>query len=196
MILICDCQRAVLGAIAAAELGRTLTHEHFSLDFDHFYKAPPAHLDNYLNTDEIRLDTVGLVRQYPYGSRYNLRFGDADTQRNVIGDVELYKKWGGGSIVENSSHGLQRNLSFLLQVARETGVHVVAGTGHYVHNVQQPTDLRLTVEQMAEMYRTEMRTGCDVDGETDRVKCGFIGEVGSVWPIHGICFVNTHLQFN
>lgn len=114
-----------------------------------------------------------------------MRFGDAATHESVVRDVQLYREWGGGTIVENSSHGLQRNLTFSVKVAKETGVHVVAGTGHYVHDVQEPHDLAMSVEQMVELYRTEMTVGCEVAGETERVKCGFIGEVGSVWPIHG-----------
>lgn len=104
--------------------------------------------------------------------------------------MKLYKQWGGGTIVENSSHGLKRNLPFLLDVAKETGVHVIAGTGHYVYGVQEPTDLQLTVEQMADLYQKEMTIGCDIGNAKDFVKCGFIGEVGSGWPIHGtsVCF--------
>jgi len=43
--------------------------------------------------------------------------------------MELYKKFGGGAVVENSNHGLQRNVKFLKEVSQRTGVHVIAGTG-------------------------------------------------------------------
>jgi predicted metal-dependent phosphotriesterase family hydrolase len=43
--------------------------------------------------------------------------------------MKLYKQFGGGTIVENSSHGLQRNITFLKEVSQKTGVHVIAGTG-------------------------------------------------------------------
>jgi hypothetical protein len=43
--------------------------------------------------------------------------------------MELYKQFGGGAIVENSSHGLPRNVRFLREVSQRTGVHVIAGTG-------------------------------------------------------------------
>lgn len=55
---------AVLGLISPEELGRTLTHEHFSLDFNKFYVAPPDKFETYLDS-EITLDNVGVVRQYP-----------------------------------------------------------------------------------------------------------------------------------
>jgi phosphotriesterase-related protein len=43
--------------------------------------------------------------------------------------MKLYKQFGGGTVVENSSHGLQRNIKFLKEVSQRTEVHVIAGTG-------------------------------------------------------------------
>lgn len=155
-----------------------------SLDFDFFYNEPPKQLND-LFTNEISLANVGAIRQYPYGSRYNINFGDADTHRNVIEDVLLYKKYGGGTIVENSSHGLKRNLRFLYDVSIGTGVHLVAGTGHYINNVQSEEHLGLSVENMVKLYVEEIKNGVDLNGDGKTfVKCGFIGEVGSVYPIH------------
>lgn len=132
------------------------------------------------------MGNLGAIRQYPYGSRYNINFGDADTHRNVVADVLLYKKYGGGSIVENSSHGLKRNLRFLYDVSIGTGVHLIAGSGHYINAVQTEETLAMSVEDMVKLYVDEITHGLDLnsDGKT-LVKCGFIGEVGSVYPIHG-----------
>jgi phosphotriesterase-related protein len=76
-------------------LGKTLTHEHFSLDFSNFYSAPPNQLTEYFQ-DKITLNNVGLIKQYPYASKYNLAFCDSDTHAAVLNDVILYKKFGGG----------------------------------------------------------------------------------------------------
>ncbi|KAJ6647442.1 Phosphotriesterase-related protein [Pseudolycoriella hygida] len=176
--------QTVLGPINPSQLGKTLTHEHLSLDFDFFYKEPPKQLND-LFTNEISLANLGAIRQYPYGSRYNINFGDADTHRNVIEDVLLYKKYGGGTIVENSSHGLKRNLRFLYDVSIGTGVHLIAGTGHYVYNLQSESHLAMSVENMVKLYIDEIKNGVDLNGDGKTfVKCGFIGEVGSVYPIH------------
>lgn len=123
-----------------------------------------------------------------------MRFCDSDTHEKVLADVELYKQWGGGTIVENSSHGLKRNLPFLVEVARRTGVHVVAGTGHYVYNTQEPGELLKSVEEMVELYRRELTVGCTAEGTIEAVKCGFIGEVGSGWPIHGTYTYKSRLK--
>lgn len=179
----------VLGPVAPESLGVTLTHEHFSLDFNHFYKPPPSHLNSYFDA-KINLANSGMIRQYPYGSKYNVSFFDADTHQVVLDDVLLYKKWGGGTIVENTSHGLKRNIGFMVDVSKRTGVHVIAGTGHYIADLQSPADLSLTVEQMVELYTKEVSVGVPItdsgnSAESVVVRCGFIGEVGSVWPIHG-----------
>jgi hypothetical protein len=65
-----------------------------------------------------------------YSSKYNVQFNDADTHMAVLYDIELYREIGGGAIVENTSHGLQRNLQFMKEVSQKTGVHVIAGTGN------------------------------------------------------------------
>lgn len=176
--------QTVLGQITASELGRTLTHEHFSLNFDHFYVPPPQQLNNYLNTNRIAIDNVGLVRQYPYGSRYNIHFNDDDTHKAVLDDIKAYRKFGGGSIVENTTHGLDRNLDLFCDIAKETGVHVIAGTGHYIEAVQNASNVAMTVENMVDLYTKELTIGSETN-QNGLVKCGFIGEVGSIYPITG-----------
>ncbi|XP_054744900.1 phosphotriesterase-related protein [Anastrepha obliqua] len=174
--------QTVLGAIDPNLLGRTLTHEHLALDFEGFYCEPPEDFKSYLK-QKISLETLGYVRQYPYSSHENVHFYDEDAREATKKDVFLYKKFGGGSIVDNSSHGLKRNLEHLVDVAKSTGVHIIAGTGHYVHNLQEKDHLNMSVEQMTDLYSREIITGVEVEG-LGMVKCGYIGEVGSVYPLH------------
>lgn len=167
----------------------TLTHEHFSLDFHKFYCKPPQQLAKFFSegvNEKIHLKNAGFVRQYPYGSKYNINFEDDDTHRAVLEDVKQFKEFGGTTIVENTTHGINRNLKLMYQVARATGVNIVAGTGHYLEMTQKPDTLSLTVEQMVELYTCEIQKGVEVQlspSETVNIKCGFIGEVGSVYPI-------------
>lgn len=132
------------------------------------------------------MKSLGFVRQYPYGSKYNINYEDCDTHRAVLEDVKIYKKCGGGSIVENTTCGINRDLKLMYQVSKETGVHVIAGTGHYLGMTQNPGTLKLSVEQMVEIYKREVQVGIDVEispSETVNIKCGIIGEIGSVYPI-------------
>lgn len=168
---------SVRGIIPAPNLGYTLTHEHFQLDFHHFYSCPPAHLEPLLAPPSIKLETVGFLRQYPYSSKYNLNFFDGDTRQAIEADLKYFTQFGGISIAENTSHGLKRDLAFMKRVSESTGVNVIAGTGHYVGLVQDPSTLAMTTEAMCELYRKDLAEG------EDGIKCGFIGEVGSGWPV-------------
>lgn len=172
-------------------MGITLTHEHLSMEFHAFYVNAPEQLRHYLADErKISLDNLGVLRQYPYGSHFNLNFHDDETKANVLDDVKLYKKWCNGNctIVENTSCGLVRDMHFYRDVAVKTGVNVVSGTGHYLELTQTAQETKAGFEQMVDLYSSEIATGVDVsrskDG-SDIIKCGFIGEVGSGWPITG-----------
>lgn len=190
----------VVGDLKPSDLGLTLTHEHLSLDFDNFFYPSPDHLKEYVAGPTITLGNLGVLRQYPYASRYNLKFNDNDTHEKVIEDLHLFKNWCRGkcTIVENTSHGIIRNLRFYREAAQKTGVNVIAGTGHYVDMSQNTSDLALSLEQLTDLYTRELISGVDVsdagDG-SDIIKCGFIGEVGSGWPITGEYFVFKLLYY-
>lgn len=180
--------------MAPGDLGRILTHEHLSLNFDKFFSDAPEHLRGYVTEKEkIWLGNVGILRQYPYSSRYNIDFCDDDTHKQVIEDLHLFKKWSGGNctIVENTTQGIHRNLKFYREAAKQTRVNVIAGTGHYLEMTQNQSELGHSLEYLFDLYKREIETGVDVsaaqDG-SDIIKCGFLGEIGSNWPISGsIC---------
>ncbi|XP_069701163.1 phosphotriesterase-related protein isoform X2 [Periplaneta americana] len=157
-----------------------MTHEHLSMDYQKLFIAPPKQLKHFFE-NKITLENFGFIKQYPYSSNFNCILNDAETHAAVLYDVQLYKQFGGGTIVENSNHGLQRNVQFLKEVSQKTGVHIIAGTGHYVSFVQSSSALAVSQEDMHKLMVQEVTTGC-VD-QPD-VKCGFIGEVGSGWPLH------------
>lgn len=85
----------VLGDVSPTVLGRTLTHEHLAMDFQHFYTEPPAPLADKFQSKP-SLETIGFVRQYPYSSKYNLILNDEDSKVAVLDDVVAYKNYGGG----------------------------------------------------------------------------------------------------
>ncbi|KZC05134.1 Phosphotriesterase-related protein, partial [Dufourea novaeangliae] len=170
----------VLGEKSADELGKVLTHEHLALSFNTFYVPPPDHLDRFLY-DKIEIQNLGVLRQYPYSSKYNLKFNDNDTFNAVLEDVKLFREFGGGTIVENSNYGLERDIPLMRKISRETGVNIIAGTGYYVAATQSTHALlNYSIEDMYYMMWGEMTQGCIV---VPGVKTGFIGEVGSNWPI-------------
>ncbi|KAG5684563.1 hypothetical protein PVAND_013788 [Polypedilum vanderplanki] len=181
--------QTVLGNVKPEELGRTLTHEHFSLNFDKFYYAPPENLSKFFTegiNEKLHMRNAGFIRQYPYGSKYNINFEDEDTHRAVFEDVKLYKQFGGGTIVENTTCGINRNLKLMYNISKETGVNVIAGTGYYLGMTQKSEILGISVENMVESYTREILEGIDVEispSEKVKIKCGIIGEIGSAYPI-------------
>jgi phosphotriesterase-related protein len=181
--------QTVLGDISPDCLGITLTHEHFSLNFDKFYHSPPANLEKYFNDDanaKIHLKNVGFIRQYPYGSKFNINYEDEEAHQAVMEDVRIFKQFGGGAIVENTTTGINRNLKLMHEISSASKVHVIAGTGHYLGMTQKSDDLNLSVEDMVDSYMKEIVEGTEVqlcDSKVVRIKCGIIGEIGSAYPI-------------
>uniref|UniRef100_A0A1B0DH95 Phosphotriesterase-related protein n=1 Tax=Phlebotomus papatasi TaxID=29031 RepID=A0A1B0DH95_PHLPP len=112
--------QTVRGTVASNSLGYTLTHEHLALDFTHFHTEPPQPLASIFQAPRITLENVGFVRQYPYSSSYNLSFNDEDSRLAVEKDIEAFKRFGGGTIVENTSHGLNRNLGLMHDISVAT----------------------------------------------------------------------------
>ena len=56
-------------------------------------------------------------------------FNDDPAEVAVLDSVRRFKDFGGGCLVENSTHGLKRKSGYLKKVSEETGVNIVAGTG-------------------------------------------------------------------
>lgn len=54
--------------------------------------------------------------------------------------------------------------------------------GYYLASVQPPSMLVQSQETMYNLMLTELTAQCV---EHSGIKCGFIGEVGSGWPLHG-----------
>ncbi|XP_011499141.1 PREDICTED: phosphotriesterase-related protein isoform X3 [Ceratosolen solmsi marchali] len=169
----------VLGPVDSNKLGRVLTHEHLALDFDAFYVPPPEILQKF-TSDIIDLQNIGIIKQYPYSNKYNIHFDDIDSANAVLEDVKFYKASGGGTIVENTSHGIKRNIQLMKKTSHESGVHVIVGTGHYVASTQSDSAMRKSEEEMFNLITNELTVGCY---DCPSVKAGFIGEVGSTWPI-------------
>ena len=54
---------------------------------------------------------------------------DLECENAVKESLKYFKFAGGGCVVENSTFGLHRKTSFLKELAEETGVNIIAGTG-------------------------------------------------------------------
>ncbi|KAE8739689.1 hypothetical protein FOCC_FOCC014783 [Frankliniella occidentalis] len=171
--------QTVLGPVAADKLGRTLTHEHLSVNYENFYKSPPSIFKSEIERT-LSLDNIGLIKQYPYASHENIAFYGTEVDAAVAYDVSLFKMAGGGTIVENTTHGLKRQIKLMETISKNTGVNIIAGCGYYLESTQPGSVRNLSEEDMFNSMVTEMTQG---SADYPSVKCGVIGEVASDWPI-------------
>jgi len=167
----------VLGPVDLKSLGITYTHEHLSMSFGAFKSELPTHIPDAAKISQLPFDMtrLGVMRQYPLSFSANLRLDEAAVRTDVIS----FKAAGGDCFVENSVTGLERDIGYVRDVANDTGVKVIAGTGFYVDATQKAATKNLKIEDMAQFITKELTEG--IDG-TD-IKAGVIGEVGCSWPL-------------
>ena len=168
--------QTVLGPVAPSELGATTTHEHLYIDFAFAYRPAPDSPSEELADAPISLENLGWIRRHYYSNRSNLQLLDLDT---AIEEVGKFREVGGGAIVDATSTGISRNPDGLVRISRETGVHVVMGSGFYVEAAHPPDMDQRSVEDLARGIVGDIVEGVDGSG----VQAGIIGEVGCTSPL-------------
>jgi phosphotriesterase-related protein len=146
--------QTVLGVIDPAELGPTLMHEHLLSDI-----RTPAMRADPDQGPEITLCNCYAIN-YGRGKKMPSNFRLL-CEATAADEVRLMTEHGGRSIVELSSGGLDPRPNGLVAVARETGVNIVMGCGHYVD---------------------EMVDQVQVGAWNTDVRAGIIGEIGCQAP--------------
>jgi phosphotriesterase-related protein len=168
--------QTVLGSVRPEELGPTTTHEHLLIDFLCMFNPPTEASERLKAFQPVTLGNLGWVRYDPFRNRDNLRLLDEDT---AVSEALLYKRAGGGSMVDVTTIGIGRDPLALARISRSTGLHIVMGAGYYVDAVHpEGMDDRSDADLAREMVR-EITEGVDDTG----VKAGIIGELGCTWPL-------------
>lgn len=168
--------QTVLGLVDPDQLGRTMTHEHLTMTFECCY-FPPASGDETVAANPFQMQHMHWLMQNPYSCHENLLLQQETSA--VRDELLTYKQAGGGTIVENTTTGIDRDLPTLKQLAQNTGVHIVAGAGYYVDCTHSEATKKMSVEQLTDVIVSEVLHGAD---GTD-IRCGVIGEIGTCWPI-------------
>lgn len=170
--------QTVLGPVSPNDLGPTSTHEHLLIDFSCMFHPPAEATDLAKALAPISMENLGWVRFNSYSSRDNLLVLDEET---AIAEALLYKRQGGGTIVDATTIGIGRDPLALARISRATGVNVVMGAGYYV-DAAQPADMEYrSEEEIARQIADDIKTGV---GDTG-VRAGIIGEIGCTWPLTG-----------
>ncbi|XP_006894354.1 PREDICTED: phosphotriesterase-related protein isoform X1 [Elephantulus edwardii] len=168
--------QTVLGLVDPSKLGRTLTHEHLTMTFDSFY-CPPLPCHEAISKEAILMKNLFWIQQNPYSLKENLQLNQ---ELEAIKEELLYfKAKGGGTVVENTTTGISRDVQTLKWLSQETGVHIITGAGFYVDATHSSETRAMSVEQLTDVLINEILHGAD----GTNVKCGVIGEIGCSWPL-------------
>jgi phosphotriesterase-related protein len=163
--------QTVLGLVDPASLGPTLMHEHLLWDI-----RPPK-----LRADPDQGPEITLCNCYAinYGRKAkvpgNLRLL---CEATATEELRLMAQEGGRTVVELSSGGLDPRPNGLVALARDAGVNVVMGCGHYVHEYQPLANHGRTVESFA----AEMVDQIELGAWNTDIRAGIIGEIGCQAP--------------
>jgi len=170
----------VTGLVSPSELGQTLVHEHLSMSFDVAYVPPSLE-----NTDKtsmpFSMENLGWIRYNPYSHRPNLKLNDKECETAIASELAMYRAAGGGTIVECTSHGIERKANFLRELSEASGVKVITGTGYYVAASHNDIMYQEPIENLVNLMHNEIIDGCK---EAPQIRCGIIGELGCSWPLH------------
>ena len=161
----------VLGPVAPATLGLCLPHEHLVSALGSGLSDWPGAVPGARLSDEpVSRDNAARVRRRPLAFRDNLRLDDLD---QMAAELSLFAAAGGGAVVDQTPDELGRDRAALVRLSRSSGVHVVAGCGHYVAELLPPHVVGASVPELAAELLADL---CGAAAE--RVPCGLIGEIG------------------
>jgi phosphotriesterase-related protein len=163
--------QTVIGLVDPATLGRTLMHEHLHIDLN------PPRLRAEAVADEPDLDPCNCFA-IRWGTLYARRNFQLDDFSLAIQEMGLLRQAGGGTLVELTVGGLKPNPTALARIARESGVAIVMGCGHYVEEYQDPGNAGRDAEDFAREIIAQIRVGA---WGTD-IRAGIIGEIGCQAP--------------
>ena len=168
--------QTVLGPVRPEELGPTMTHEHVLIDFTSILQPPEDPSNPGPAFEPVSMENLGWVSYNYFSNRDNLLLKDEET---AIRELMLYKRAGGGTLVEASTIGLSRDPRGLRRIAKAAGVNIVMGAGFYVDDVHPDGMDERSESDLADQIAGEILSG--VDG-TD-IRAGIIGEIGCSWPL-------------
>lgn len=163
--------QTVLGLIEPQALGQTLMHEHLLIDL------VPPHLAQEADRDTTEIDLCNCWK-INYGQLRALKNYRLDQRDVAIEEVAEMRQAGGTTIVDLTTGGLKPDPAGLAHISRETGVHVVMGCGHYVHEFQDPANAERTIDDFAQEMIGQITVGA---WGTD-IRAGIIGEIGCQSP--------------
>jgi len=163
--------RTVLGDVRAESLGLTLVHEHVHMDV-----TPLAAAHGYTADEDPGVfdrDAAAECRWNPGAHPDNYRFTEYEP---VLNDLRDFAALGGGTVVDATPFDLGRNPEALVQFSRDSGLHIIMGTGYYLEATHRP---HLPIGDEEQATYDAIVADCSDDRA---VRPGIIGEIGTFDP--------------
>lgn len=155
----------VTGPVEAGSCGMALAHEHWFIDLRNQASAQAGE-------SGVRKADHDRLMKDPYCLKDNLLLDDLDL---AVREAEELKKNGCDTVVDCTVNGIGRELVRLRELAKRTGLKIVAGCGWYTDDTH-PDDLRKrTAEDLAAELVAEICRGAGDSG----IRPGIIGEIGT-----------------
>ena len=162
--------QTVLGPVSAAMLGPTLMHEHVFCDL-----TPPELARQHLPEVEIRLDNLFEIRHEWCRHPGHHVLTDRDI---ATAELARFSAAGGSAVVELTCEGIAPDPAGLAEVARRTGLHIIAGSGPYVEAHLGAAQRGRSIDDTAAAMIRAVTTGFGDSG----VRAGILGEIGLSTP--------------
>ena len=173
--------QTVLGSIAPADMGVTITHEHILSTMPHLTDTPPEDPERRAFFDEpVTMESLGALR---FGSLLNYDNCQLDSIETAIDEVSRFGRAGGGTIVEATSLGIGRNPAGLARISEASGVSLIMGSSYYL-GITHPPERNVAgrdEEDIADEIVRDVTEGADGTS----IRAGLIGEVGCSSPMTG-----------
>jgi len=164
--------QTVLGTVDAADLGRTLVHEHLLIDL-----WPGSETGDPTADEPVSTATIGRVRTNPFGFRDNLVLDDPAL---AAAELAPFAAAGGRTVVDLTLPEIGRDPLALADLARRTGLNVVMGCGRYIAAARPPHLVDAPAERLRDEILADLHEGVDETG----IRSGVIGEIGTSDPLH------------
>ena len=171
--------QTVLGPIAPADLGVTITHEHILSTMPHLTDTPPEDPERLaFFRKPVTTEILGALR---FGSLLNYDNCQLDSLETAIDEVSRFGRAGGNTIVEATSLGIGRDPEGLARIAEATGVNLIMGASYYLDRTHPPE--RDVAGRDEDELTDEIVRDVTEGADGTPVRAGLIGEVGCSSPL-------------
>lgn len=163
----------VLGAIPAAALGPMSMHDHAISDCRLLCRPVAGPVPSTSLVSEANRD---YVREHALASRDNLLLEDVSL---ACSELDEARRLGLAGYVDLTSWGGDMHYTHLPEIARRTGLHIVASYGIYLDRPHPPWVARSTDDELAQRFRNALDD--HLPGVTFRA--GILGIIGTSAPV-------------